>query len=289
MICFHHNDLDGRCAGALVSRYMCCRNIDCFIEVDYVKVPDASMIKRGEDVFIVDYCYTKATVSQLKGIIEKAGHVVWIDHHKSSSDLLLDINEYDFLTNSKVKIVVDTKLCGAALTYMYFEYESGNAMPRFLRYVDDWDRWAKRYPESYKFKLGMDAIDHSPTAKIWIDLMFDPDVTERVLQSGDIIEDYVTSHNHEYCKQFAFKCVLNGLKCYALNLRENSKAFGDLINHCDAVVTFVFNGTSYQYSIYSTKQDIDCAKIAECYGGGGHRGAAGFECNTLILERNDWQ
>ena len=288
MICFHHNDLDGRCAGAMVSRYMDCRKPECFIEVDYVKVPDASMIKRGEDVFIVDYCYTKATVSQLEAIIEKAGHVVWIDHHKSSSDLLLDTSDYDFLSDDKLKIVVDTKLCGAALTFMYFEYESGHHMPRFLRYVDDWDRWAKRYPESYKFKLGMDSIDHSPTNQIWRDLMFDADVTERVLQYGDIIEDYVTSHNTEYRNQFAFKCIVNGLKCYALNLKENSKAFGDLVNQCDAVVTFVFNGTSYQYSIYSTNKEIDCSKVAECYGGGGHPGAAGFECDTLILERADW-
>ena len=167
MKCFHHNDLDGRCAGAIVSLYMDNKNPSDFIEVDYVTVPDASIVSRGEDVFIVDYCFTKDTVGQLKAFIDKGCHIIWIDHHKSSADLLRDIDAYDFLKSSKLRIVVDTKLCGAALTYKYFEYETGGVMPRFLRYVDDWDRWTKRYSESYKFKLGVESMNHAPTDQIW--------------------------------------------------------------------------------------------------------------------------
>ena len=290
---FHHNDLDGRCAGALVSYYTDNREPRNFIEVDYVKVPDVNYARNGEDVFIVDYCFTIETIYQLKAFLDRGCHVVWIDHHQSSADLLLDADksdtgELDFLKNDRLRVVVDTKLCGAALTYLYFSYDFGNIMPKFLRYVDDWDRWTKKYPESYQFKLGMDTIDHSPTNKIWRDLMFDPDVTERILKAGDTIEKYVKAHNAEYCKQFVFKCIFYDLKCYALNLRSNSKVFGDLINQCDAVITFVFNGESYQYSIYSAKPDVDCAKIAEIYGGGDHKGAAGFETDMLIIDRSDW-
>lgn len=291
---YHHNDLDGRCAGALVSYYTDNRDPMNFIEVNYVKVPDASYVRNGEDVFIVDYCFTKETIYQLKAFLDRGCHVVWIDHHKSSADLLLtadksDTGELDFLKNDRLRVVVDTKLCGAALTYLYFSYDFGSIMPKFLRYVDDWDRWTKKYTESYKFKLGMDLRDHSPTSKIWRSLMFDPDVTEKILQEGDIIEQYVKSYYHEYSGQFAFKCVFHDLKCYALNLRSNSKAFGDLFNQCDAVITFVFNGESYQYSIYSAKPNVDCAKIAEMYGGGGHKDAAGFEADALILKRSDWK
>jgi nanoRNase/pAp phosphatase (c-di-AMP/oligoRNAs hydrolase) len=34
-------------------------------------------------------------------------------------------------------------------------------------------------------------------------------------------------------------------------------------------------------SLYSTRDDIDCGAIAKTYGGGGHKGAAGFQCDTL--------
>jgi len=32
----------------------------------------------------------------------------------------------------------------------------------------------------------------------------------------------------------------------------------------------------WQYSLYSTNPNVHCGEIAQKYGGGGHRGAAGF-------------
>ena len=290
MKCFHHNDLDGRCAGAMVSQYMDNRDPSNFIEVDYVKVPSADIVSRGEDVFIVDYSFTEKTAHQLKAFIDKKCHVIWIDHHQSSVDLLhhIDDPEFQFLKSKNLHIVVDTKLCGAALTFMYFEYETGHSMPRFLRYVDDWDRWTKRHSETRKFKLGIESIPHSPTDQIWRNLMFDSDTTEHLLQEGDIIERYVDKSNAAYCKAFAFKCTFENLNCYALNVRSNSEIFGDLINHCDAVITFIYDGDVYRYSIYSANPEIDCSKIAVKYGGGGHKGAAGFESDRLYIRKCDW-
>lgn len=290
MKCFHHNDLDGRCAGAIVSYFMDNMNPDDFIEVDYTNVPDADSVQHGEDVFIVDYCFTDSTVYQLQAIVAKGCHVIWIDHHKSSADLLMHKDQYAFMSSDKLRIVVDTKLCGAALTYMYFNYEVGRAMPMFLKYVDDWDRWVGRYPETYKFKLGVESIKHSPTDTVWRDLlnMDSYDVLDKIIHDGNVVERYTSEFNAQYCNQFVFKCVLKGLKCYALNIRLNSKVFGDLIKQCDAVVTFIFNGDIYQYSIYSANPDVDCAKVAEMYGGGGHKGAAGFSSDKLVIERSDW-
>lgn len=37
-------------------------------------------------------------------------------------------------------------------------------------------------------------------------------------------------------------------------------------------------------SLYSTKTDIDCGAIAKSFGGGGHKGAAGFQCKDLPFE-----
>jgi nanoRNase/pAp phosphatase (c-di-AMP/oligoRNAs hydrolase) len=34
-------------------------------------------------------------------------------------------------------------------------------------------------------------------------------------------------------------------------------------------------------SLYSTKPEIDCGEIARTFGGGGHKGAAGFQCTEL--------
>lgn len=51
----------------------------------------------------------------------------------------------------------------------------------------------------------------------------------------------------------------------------------------------VYRGTvggqmKWKVSIYSTKPEIDCGAIAKAFGGGGHKGAAGFECDRLPWE-----
>lgn len=48
-------------------------------------------------------------------------------------------------------------------------------------------------------------------------------------------------------------------------------------------IGFVFNGHEWRYSLRSTK--VDCSKVAMLYGGGGHKGAAGFNTKECVLER----
>ena len=48
------------------------------------------------------------------------------------------------------------------------------------------------------------------------------------------------------------------------------------------MITFSTNGKQWRVSLYQDgRPDVDCSVIAKKYGGGGHKGAAGFECVTL--------
>ena len=47
------------------------------------------------------------------------------------------------------------------------------------------------------------------------------------------------------------------------------------------MMPFVFDGSKWTVSIYSTNKNIDCSELAKKYGGGGHKGAAGFQCENL--------
>ena len=53
----------------------------------------------------------------------------------------------------------------------------------------------------------------------------------------------------------------------------------------DILMPFSFNGRNgtWTYSMYS--KTVDVSEIAKKYGGGGHKGAAGFNTNRLIFER----
>ncbi len=53
----------------------------------------------------------------------------------------------------------------------------------------------------------------------------------------------------------------------------------------DLMITFVRRKDKlWNVSLYSTKPDVDCGAIAKSFGGGGHKGAAGFQCDELPFE-----
>ena len=58
----------------------------------------------------------------------------------------------------------------------------------------------------------------------------------------------------------------------------------------DAMLCFYWSNRGFwRCSIYSDNPDIDCSVYAQSYGGGGHKGAAGFQAETLpfILAAKD--
>ena len=54
----------------------------------------------------------------------------------------------------------------------------------------------------------------------------------------------------------------------------------------DLLISFSFDGVMWNYLLRSTR--IDCANLAEMFGGGGHKGAAGFSSNKFELEVTKW-
>jgi nanoRNase/pAp phosphatase (c-di-AMP/oligoRNAs hydrolase) len=49
----------------------------------------------------------------------------------------------------------------------------------------------------------------------------------------------------------------------------------------DAMLTFGWRRGQWTVSLYSVKQDVDVSEVAVKHGGGGHKGAAGFQCTEL--------
>jgi nanoRNase/pAp phosphatase (c-di-AMP/oligoRNAs hydrolase) len=49
----------------------------------------------------------------------------------------------------------------------------------------------------------------------------------------------------------------------------------------DIMMPFVFDGKRWTVSLYTKKKDIDVSELAKKHGGGGHRQAAGFQCDQL--------
>ena len=57
----------------------------------------------------------------------------------------------------------------------------------------------------------------------------------------------------------------------------------DNIDDYDILIGFSYDGDNWNYSLRSTK--VDCAVLAMKYGGGGHKGAAGFSNPDFVLRK----
>lgn len=283
-IVFHHNDNDGKAAAAVIYQayeLFTDGSIDKFISVNYNdSIPTPELVEEGDVVYIVDYSFTKATVQNLIDISKKADRLYWFDHHLSSLEVYDDIIKDNICS----KAIVDTERCGALITLDYFKHlglicnNSAYILDKIIKYVDDYDRWIHKYPESILFNIGSQMRDTNPTSLLWVT---DPIYS---INDGRLIKQYNDKKNSNIVKKDGFVIKINGHECIVLNTPEaSSQAFAEYYEKYKFAIRFAFNGKNYKYSIYSDLEDINCAELAKRFNpkGGGHKGAAGFVSDKL--------
>lgn len=285
MKCFYHCDLDGKCAGSIVAKYENNYEPSNYFMVDYVQEIQTDNILDFEKVYFVDYSFTEKTLYVLKELLNKNCKIVWIDHHTSSVNLEKSHPELVDISGIRLE-----GISGAALSYMYLYDKEFDELPYYVRLVSDYDCWKFNYePDTTRFKLGIDGKQHDALDEIWelFDSEFNNNRREHlnnIIDSGRIIKKYIDIDNISYRDNYGYESIIDGHKCFVVNKKTNSWVFGDYYDTYPAVIVWVFNGFIYQYSIYSSDPDIDCSKIAESYGGGGHKGAAGFTSTELLFK-----
>jgi len=278
---FYHNDLDGRCAGALVAYFTGNYSPEDYFEVDYVMDLSVVPVADGEIVYFVDYSFKENTLDFLKSLQERGCQICWIDHHTSSINLCNAHPELQSIAGIR-----DADASGALLTFKYFS-PYGDA-PDFVKYVSDYDCWKFQYePQTTFFKLGIETVKYDALDEIWTRLLGEMWTSEigYLIVTGRTIKGYVDKTNDYYREHFAYESEIAGHKCLVVNQKTNSWVFGSKYGEYPLVMVWVFDGTRYVYSIFSGNPEIDCSKIAESYGGGGHKGAAGFSSKELLFRK----
>lgn len=283
MKCIYHNDMDGRCAGSLVAKFTENYNPENYIEADYKEFP-IDKILPDETVYIVDYAFTKDTVHHLDNLVNQMHcDVIWIDHHTSSVNLAFDAHHKWIMNINGIRC---SHLSGAGLVYVYFMKlpPDPEVLPRYIQYVDDYDRWIYRLgDDTIYFKVGIETLDFDALDPIWTELHDFNEKCDSIIDVGKTVKRYIDKDNNFYINSYGYESELLGHRCYVVNKKSNSWIFGDKINEYPFVVAWVFDGVDYQYSIFSSDESIDCSRIAEKFGGGGHKGAAGFRSKEKIL------
>ena len=292
MKCFTHIDLDGHCSGAIVAYFTNNYNPEDYFYANYNQPLPIDKVEDGETVYFTDYSFTEKTMWILEDLLKRGCHIIWCDHHTSSIKLQEKHPELFHIAGIRSE-----EYSGAILTWQYFnmyavpEYNfyqtvSYDDCPEFVKLVSDYDCWRFTFGERTDwFKLGIEACENwTALSPLWSNLIVEFEgrslakrgVLDAIINNGKVIKSYVTSKNTEYRNSYSYVTEIKGLKCLTVNYKTNSWIFGDEYGKYPIHMVWAFDGKGYSYSIYSNHPDVNCSEIAESYGGGGHKGAAGF-------------
>lgn len=268
MLCFYHDDLDGRCAAAIVGRHACETR---YMPAGYHWPLPVGSVTDGETVVVVDFTPSPSDFDDLR---RRAGRVVWIDHHASS------IERADLVDLPGLR-EIGRAACELAWQFYFPEQDT----PRAVQLAADRDVWAWKYAEqTAAFCEGIRLEPHDPGAEIWHDLLGNNPVRlQSVINQGHVCRRYQKALAAEFVAAYGFETELDGHRGYAANLNMfGSDVFGDRFDQYDICIAFVFTGKLFKITMYS--REIDVLPIARRFGGGGHHGAAGFTCKALPFE-----
>ena len=274
-ICIHHNDLDGRCAAAIVQKAI--TGPIAFHETDYKDPAPAEENIRNMDVVIVDFSYKPEVMAR---IIALAKSVTWIDHHATAKDY-----PYQYLPGLRNFNEKEKSGCELAWDY-YFSQKIPNISPMAVRLIGDYDKWALDLaPSCFQFYEGAKLIPtlNHPDSNKW-QLLLDDFGWESIVEDGKIAIQYRDNYCGNLCRSFGYETEIVGHKAYACNqFMFGSGGFGERFKQYPLCLAYIHDGSRFTVSLYS--ETVDVGQIAKAHGGGGHKGAAGFICEALPFKK----
>lgn len=286
MKCFYHSvDLDGQCSAALIKMaYPDCE----MIGINYGDDFPWTEIKQGELIYMVDFSLQPfEEMIRLDNICQ----LMWIDHHKSAIEEAIKVRWDINPTRLKIGIGACQLVWESLKSDGYFQEPDSQyiVQPTFVKLLAEYDVWNHSDPRTLSFQYGMRLKDTSlENMDLWKSL-FDVEMVQAITEEGGTVLTYIKQENKKYCDAAAFETELDGLKCIAVNkMLTNSQLFDSVWDNTkyDAMLTFGFSGKHWIISLYSDREDVDVSLIAKERGGGGHKGAAGFQCDELPFEIN---
>jgi len=293
--CFYHSaDLDGKCSAAIVLHAHPDATLhpinygDPFPWALFNLGPEGPPGKRKRDlVYMVDFALQPwSDMERLARMVD----LNWIDHHETA---IADFNRQNRGPDgSRVKRHADNRVGHGACFLVWEHLFPDEDVPEAVRLISKWDVWDHDEPAVVHFQYGMQGVDNDPDARIWVDLLdvTDPISEARVFvteQRGKTIWQYEQRQNAQRIKALRFDTELSGMRCLAANVGLVSSKLFDSVwdpRAYDCMLTFHHRKGCWNVSLYSDKPSVHCGRVAKQYGGGGHKGAAGFQCDALPFD-----
>lgn len=266
-ICLYHNDPDGCSSGAIVRRALGEDLLLHAMEIGEFLPWDS--IAEADQVVLVDFSLPLLDMERLKN----GWAFVWVDHHKTS---LAALGE------AMADVPGTRSLDEAACVLTWQTFFPDQPVPRAVAYVGDRDIWRNALPGTQAFNEGLYARDFSPQNwALWEPLLNDDDrLVDELMERGRILYRARMRQIEYQVNERGFETTFEGHRTLAINHRgsgdmgEFIRQMGYTIGYCYAEV---MRAGRLQTIVTLYSDQIDVSEIARKHGGGGHRGAAGFQ------------
>jgi len=277
VICIYHgNCADGFGAAWVVRKAFMERDLPLpeFYPAKYTEPPPDVTGKR---VIMVDFSYKRPTLLEMA---EQAEYMIIYDHHATAKDDLVDLPD-------NVETVFDMARSGAMITWD--EQFPDKSPPRLLRHIQDRDLWQWELPDTKEIMAAVFSYPYGFNA--WDMLMEVP--VDTLAMDGIPILRRQDKDIREILSVATMKVVLiDGHKVPLVNIPH---MWGSDACHilCEgkpfAAYYWIDSEGIYNFGMRSDKNGVDVREIAEKFGGGGHKHAAGFRSTTFGFVRMENQ
>ena len=216
---------------------------------------------KGRQIYLIDFSFKESVMQKLV----KDNYVVALDHHISAEKTTKMADEW----------VYELHHSGAQIAWKYFHPKE--PVPQLIRHIEDVDIWKWSLPHTAELMayMGLVAYDFKTWDKIAKDWQ-NPKKQRNYIEHGKYLLKYE--------KQMVARLLENaevvkfeGHKTLIVNSPVLHSEVGNKLTKKLPPIAIVWsekNGIN-RVSLRSNGK-ADVAKIAEKYGGGGHKSAAGF-------------
>lgn len=266
-LCLYHDDPDGRCAAAIVRRAIGPRTSTHALEIGD-PVPWGKV--EGSDlVVLVDYSLPLSDMQRMQA----SGGFIWVDHHKSALEKLGEAME-------AVPGERSLEAAGCELTWRTFFPDQ--ELPKAVALIGDRDIWRMALADTRAFGEGIYQENMDPdNDELWEPLLDDDQsLVEELTERGRLLYQVRLAGIADKVERYGFDTTFEGYRTRAINDRgsgdmgEHIRNQGYDLGYC--YVEAVRDGELLTIvTLYS--DTVDVSKIAIKHGGGGHKGAAGFQ------------
>lgn len=274
LLILHHNDLDGIASAAIVYKYM-----KTFFEtiitqaVQYGDTWDPELIARADATILVDFSFPN-----MYALAIACNYLVWIDHHET-----VRTQQQDAWYDPTLFGIRSVDLSACELTWNC--YFPGIRMPNAIKWIGDRDTWKFNHnPQTNLFCAAAFVEISDPEDPVWNDLLHDGPKEQEMLEIGASLLG-ARQQRIEHAVKHGARIRFEGLNALIVNATEDISELGEYIykklGYELAIIYSIDETFGVRCSLRTNQKSINCAEIAQKFGGGGHPGAAGFRLNDI--------